>query len=346
MRDSASNWGTAREVMGMAGPPLAGLRVVELVDDTARFAGKLLAEAGASVVQLGDAFSGPEMSDPVVAARGGLLDWWYDGGKRRHVVDLDSEEGRSTYRQLAEHADVIIETAAPGRLADLGIDHGDLVGPNPTLVQVSLTPFGRTGPRAAWQTSDLVAGALSGALSVSGTPDRAIGAWGRQNLHLASSMACVCALAGLYRARETGRGQLVDLSLHEVMTASIEHVLFQWWFADVLPFPQRALRQGSLHWLGCYVVANTKRGACNIAPVPSPLPLFEWMAEEGDPEAAELIELTANGTPPEMPRVMNAVRRFARTKNAGELFDEAQRRHVAFGEVQTVEQVAANPQLK
>jgi crotonobetainyl-CoA:carnitine CoA-transferase CaiB-like acyl-CoA transferase len=319
---------------------------LELADDTARFAGKLLAEAGASVVQLCAGFPGPEMTDPAVAARGGLLDWWYDGGKRRHVVDLATEDGRGAYRHLAERADVVIETLAPGRLAGLGVDHADIVTANPTLVQVSLTPFGRTGPRSGWQTSDLVAGALSGALSVSGTPDQAIGAWGRQNLNLASSMACVCALAGLYRARETGRGQLVDLSLHEVMTSTIEHVLFQWWFHDVLPFPQRALRQGSLHWLGCYVVANAKRGACNIAPVPSPLALFEWMMEEDDPEAADLAEHAQRGAPAEMPRVMSAARRFARTKDSGELFREAQRRHLAFGEVQTVPQVVTNPQLE
>ena len=47
-----------------------------------------------------------------------------------------------------------------------------------------------------------------------------------------------------------------------------------------------------------------------------------------------------------MPRVMNAIRRFALTKDSGELFLEAQRRHIAFGEVQTVAQVAANPQYE
>ena len=74
------------------------------------------------------------------------------------------------------------------------------------------------------------------------------------------------------------------------MTSSIENLFFQWWFPDLLPIPQRALRQGSLHWLGAYVVANAKHGACNIAPVPQPAPLFEWMAEEGDPEGAELAD--------------------------------------------------------
>ena len=36
----------------MATGPLSGLRVIELVDESGRFAGKVLAETGASVVQL------------------------------------------------------------------------------------------------------------------------------------------------------------------------------------------------------------------------------------------------------------------------------------------------------
>jgi crotonobetainyl-CoA:carnitine CoA-transferase CaiB-like acyl-CoA transferase len=322
---------------------LAGLRVVEFSDETGRFAGKVLAEGGASVVRLGARFPGPSMlGEP--AARGGLLNWWYDGGKQTVTIDLSTSNGQSDYRRLAENADLVIETQPPGRLAELGLDHSDVSVANPSLVQVSLTPFGRTGPRAGWVTSDLVAGALSGVLSVSGLPDQAVEPWGRQNLNIGSLMACACGLAGVFSARETGRGQHVDLSLHEVMTSSIEHLFFQWWFADLLPLPRRALRQGSLHWLGAYLVANAKSGACNIAPVPHPGPLFEWMAEEGDPEAAELSKLSIEEAIAEMPRVMNALKRFALTKDSGELFHEAQRRHVAFGEVQTVAQVAANPQ--
>ena len=213
-------------------------------------------------------------------------------------------------------------------------------------MQVSLTPFGRTGPRADWQTSDLVAGAMSGVLSISGTPDQAIGAWGRQNLTFGSLMACICGLAGVHAARETGQGCLVDLSLHEVMTSSIENLFFQWWFPDLLPIPQRALRQGSLHWLGAYVVANAKRARATSPRSRSRPLLFEWMAEEGDPEGAELAKMTIEDALAEMPRVMNAIRRFALTKDSGELFLEAQRRHIAFGEVQTVAQVAANPQYE
>ncbi|HEU0042260.1 MAG TPA: CoA transferase, partial [Jiangellaceae bacterium] len=330
----------------MASGPLSGLRVIEMTGDDGRLAGKMLTEAGASVVRLGPAFAGPAMSDPAVAARGGLLDWWFDGGKDVVPDDLTSEAARNAYRQLAERADLVIESSPPGRLAELGLDHDTLVALNPRLVQVSLTPFGRTGPRAHWQTSDLVAAALGGVLSVSGTADHPVNPWGRQNVNFGAFMAAICGLAGVWDARESGVGQHVDLSLHETVTSSLEHLFFQWWFGDVLPLPRRALRQGSLHWLGAYVVANARTGACNISTAPNPALLFEWMAEEGDEEGAELAALPIEEVLFQMPRVMAAVKRFALTKDSGELFAEAQRRHIAFGEVQTVAQVAANPQYE
>ena len=73
----------------MADGPLEGLRVVDLTDDSGRFATKLLTECGASVARIGHGISGPPMRSAEVASRGGLLDWWYDGGKQRIDVDLD-----------------------------------------------------------------------------------------------------------------------------------------------------------------------------------------------------------------------------------------------------------------
>jgi len=325
---------------------LDGLRVIELGGELSRVAGKLLAEGGASVARIGRHSPGPPMLDPELAARGGLLDWWTEGAKGWVDIDLDGDAGQDAYRRLCRHADLVIETQPPGRLATLGLDHDDVRTDNPALVQVALTPFGRTGPRADWQTSDLVAGALSGVLSLSGLPEHAVNPWGRQQLNFGALLAAICGLAGVHAARETGQGAFVDLSLHEVMTSSIENLFFQWWFPDVLPLPQRALRQGSLHWLGAYVVANARHGACNVAPTPQGGPLFEWMAEEGDPEGADLAAMPPEESFAQMPRVMNAIRRFAATKDSGELFHEAQRRHVAFGEVQTVAQVAENPQYE
>src|SRR5205085_797947 len=156
----------------------------------------------------------------------------------------DDADDRARYRSLATRADLVIDTMRPGWLGEHGIDHGSLVAENPTLVQVSLTPFGQTGPWSSWTTSDIVAGALGGVLCVSGSPDRANNPFGRQNFHFGSYMAAVCGLAGVRSARATGAGQHVDLSLHETIATSIEQLWFQYWFSDVLPLPQIAPRQG------------------------------------------------------------------------------------------------------
>lgn len=137
------------------------------------------------------------MTDERAARRGGVLDWWYDGGKRRHLLDLDSPEGRAGYRQLAAAADLVVETERPGRLAELRIDHEQLLASNRRLCQVSITPFGRTGPWRDWLTSDLVSAALAGTLSVTGLADRPLNLWGRQAYNYAGYLAAQAALAAV-----------------------------------------------------------------------------------------------------------------------------------------------------
>jgi crotonobetainyl-CoA:carnitine CoA-transferase CaiB-like acyl-CoA transferase len=328
----------------MAMGPLEGLRVLDLTNDIGRFATKLLAESGASVIRLGSGATGPPMVAPDAATRGGLLDWWYDGGKIRLAVDLVTEEGRDAYRRLAESADLILESEPPGRLAELGIDYPDLAVANSHLVQVSLTPFGRTGPRAHWQTTDLVAAAMGGVLSLSGLPDQPINPWGRQAFNFGSLVAAVSALAGVRSARVEGIGQLIDVSLHEVVCTTIEQLLFQYWFDDILPYPKIAKRQGSLHWIGAYQVVPAATGWEMITPTPNAAGLIAWMVEKGFEPAIELAAKPIAELVNQLSTVMDVVAQFARTMDAGKLFHAAQDRHIAFGEVQTVSQVAENPQ--
>ncbi|MGH9006238.1 MAG: CoA transferase [Acidimicrobiales bacterium] len=324
--------------------PLEGLRVLDVTDDSGRFATKLLAESGASVVQICPTTPGPAMRDVEVVAQGGLLDWWYDGGKARINLDLTTDAGRTGYRALAERVDLIVETQAPGALADMGLDHPDLAPTNRRLAQVSLTPFGRTGPRAGWQTSDLVAAAMGGVLSVSGLPDQPINPWGRQAFNFGGLLAAISGLAAVRAAGVTGVGQHVDLSLHESVCSTVEQLLFQYWFDDHLPYPKVALRQGSLHWIGAYKVVPAKTGWEMITPTPNAVGLMTWMLEEQFEPAIELATLPPEELIGNLGRVMDTIGEFAKTKDAGELFHSAQERHIAFAEVQTVAQVATNPQ--
>ena len=325
--------------------PLAGLRVLDLTDDLGRFGTKLLAEFGAEVIRPGGAGSRGGPLPGIAGERGGVLDWWFDAAKTPVSLDLGSEAGIDDYRRLAATADLIVEGKPVGFLAERGIDHADLVAANPLLVQVSVTPFGRTGPRAKWQSSDLVAGALGGVLSITGTAEEPLNSWGWQNYNFAGFAAAISGLATVRSARSSGRGQLVDLSLHEVVTGSIENLFMQYFYDDVLPLPKLAARQGSLHWLGAYEVVPAKSGNIMITPTPQAEQLIDWMVASGIEAADQFVGMPVEQLLERMPELMAAMKAFTRTTDAGELWQEAQKRHIAFGEVQSVPQVAANPQF-
>jgi crotonobetainyl-CoA:carnitine CoA-transferase CaiB-like acyl-CoA transferase len=325
------------------GGALEGLRVLDLTDESGRLAGKLLAEAGADVVRLRAGSPGPPMIGPA-AERGGLLDWWYDVGTRRAPLDLDSAEGQRAFRDLAARAELLIETELPGRLAALGLDYADLRLLNPRLVHVSLTPFGREGPRAGWQTSDLVSAAFGGVLSVTGEPEQPLNSWGRQSFNVGGFFAAIVGLAGVYAARSNGQGQQIDLSLHECVSTCTEQVLMFWFFRHLLPVAI-APRQASLHWSGAYEVMPCTDGHVMITPTPSVPRLVEWVAEDGMADAVAGMAGELAQVREKVPQLMAALREWAATKDAHGLFLEGQRRHLPFGEVLSVAEVAASPQL-
>ena len=326
---------------------LAGIRVLDLASGPARFATKLLAEMGADVVKpAGWGPSGRPMADPTVAARGGLLEWTYDGGKRLVAVDPESPEGIARLQRLATAADLPIDDAEPGWLAEHGLDHAHLGVSNPALVSVSLTAFGHNGPRAGWRGSDLVAAALGGVCALTGPVDKPLNSWGRQNEHFGSFVAVISALAALQAVRAGGSGQHVDVSLHEVVTGSIENLFFPYFYADRLDdLPAIQARQGSLHWLRVYDVVPARSGTVMITPTPSPSPLIDWMVEEGFEEAIEFAGLDIEEILARRDDLMALIARFCLGHDAGYLFTEAQSRRIAFGEVQSVPQVVANPQF-
>lgn len=281
---------------------------------------------------------------PMTAVPGGLLDWWFDGGTPALPLDLDRADDRARFLDLVGTADVLIETEPPHRLADLGLGVARLAAANPLLTHVSLTPFGADGPRAGWQSSDLVMAAAGGILSVNGVPDEPVAVWGRQMDNLGGAYATICALSGLRRARTTGRGMHFDLSHQQAVVSCSEHVLMFWWYADAFrdiggPI---AARQASVHWSRAYEVVPCSRGFCMVSPSAGGVPdLVTWMAERGHPPELPDDLTDARAV---IAAFMVALRAFALELDATEVFQGGQARHVPFGEVLTVAEVVASPQ--
>ncbi len=322
--------------------PLEGVRVLDASDASARLAGKLLTEMGAEVLRLRAGEAGPAMS----TVPGGLLDWWHDGGTSLLPLELEQPDDRARLLHLVPHADILIETEEPGRLDRLGLDRATLAAANPGLVHVSMTPFGADGPRARWRSSDLVMAAAGGILSVNGLADEPVAVWGRQMDNIGGLYAAICALAGLRRARATGRGTHFDLSHQQSIASCTEHVLMFWWWPEVFAALGAPIagRQGSLHWVRAYEVVPCARGYCMVSPSAGGVPeLIAWMTERGHPPDLP-DDPAAMSTPAAIASFMAALREFAVELDATEVFLGGQARHVPFGHVLPVPDVAECPQ--
>src|SRR5262249_12865204 len=128
-------------------------------------------------------------------AEGSLWWWFYNVGKRGVVLDLDTLAGAAHFRQLVGTADVVLEGEAPDRLGALGLDHEDLRSARPELVWISVTPFGRTNPRALEPAVDLTVLAGGGPVWSCGYDDHSlppVRGGGNQGYHT----ACLWAVTG------------------------------------------------------------------------------------------------------------------------------------------------------
>jgi crotonobetainyl-CoA:carnitine CoA-transferase CaiB-like acyl-CoA transferase len=140
--------------------------------------------------------------------------------KRSIVLDLQSSpEDRETFSRLLATTHLFVEATPLGDLEAQGFSDERLKKINPTLVTLSLTPFGRTGPYRHYKGSDAIANACGGFLYGQGDDTKGqCTAPSHLAYQVAASVAAMLGLAGIRHARATGVGQRIDVSLQEALT--------------------------------------------------------------------------------------------------------------------------------
>ncbi|MBM4414737.1 MAG: CoA transferase [Chloroflexi bacterium] len=219
-----------------AAGPLTDLRVVELCDEAGAWAGKLLADLGAEVVKVeppgGNRTRGyaPFYRDEPHPDRS-LYFWHYNTNKRSVTLGLDTSDGRGVFRRLVARADVLLEDQPPGRMAALGLDYADLAPAQPGLIMASLTPFGRSGPRAGAPATDLTILAGAGPAWSCGYDDHAlppVRGGGNQGYQTGCHWAVATVLVALLHRDFTGEGQHLDVNMHAASNVTTEAGTYQW----------------------------------------------------------------------------------------------------------------------
>jgi crotonobetainyl-CoA:carnitine CoA-transferase CaiB-like acyl-CoA transferase len=203
--------------------PLKGIRVIELARVLAGpWAGQLLADLGADVIKIENPEGGDDTrhwGPPFVKGADGenLSAAYYHAtnrGKRSVAIDLKTANGQEAVRRLGSNADVLIENFKVGGLAKYGLDYETLKALNPRLVYCSITGFGQTGPYAARAGYDFIIQAMSGLMSITGEPGREPQKAGVAISDIFTGLYTVIAIqAALRHAEQTGKGQLIDMSL-------------------------------------------------------------------------------------------------------------------------------------
>ena len=253
-------------------PPLAGVRVLDLTHVIAGpFGTTMLADLGAEVVKVEKPGSGDDLrSAGRYPGREEHEDLFNanNRSKKSITVDLKQAEGRALCQRLAAIADVVVENFAPGTAARLGMGWDDLKPLNPRLVYCSLSGFGQTGPYSNRLALDILVQAMTGLMSVTGTPDGPpLKAGAPLGDVISGMMASYAILGALYAVKREGVGRYIDVSMQGSLLAALGPRMGQALHAGVaarrignenpMRVPSHAYLTADGHWLTIQV--NSQR---------------------------------------------------------------------------------------
>ena len=204
---------------------LAGIRVLDLTRVLAGpYCTMFLGDLGAEVVKVEQPGVGDDTRGWGPPFAGGESAYFLciNRNKKSLTVDLKSAEGIALIRQLAQHADVLIENFRPGAMDRLGLGEKELRGANQKLVYASLSGFGADGPMADIPGYDLIVQAWGGLMSITGTDESGPLKVGVAIIDLvAGLMLGKSIVAALYAREKIGVGQKIDTSLLEAEVAAL-----------------------------------------------------------------------------------------------------------------------------
>lgn len=327
---------------------LGHVRVLDLADGPAGFCGRLLADLGADVVKVeppgGEASRaiGPFQRDEPVPGES-LSFWHHNLNKKSVTLDLAAAAGRELFVEMARRADVVIEAFPPDTMSGLGLGWETLHGANPRLVLASINGFGQTGPRRRFKSCDLVVAAFGGHMFVSGSPSTPpLRIAGDQSFYLASLHAAVGVVLALRRVARGGDGVRIDMSAHEAVVSSLEHVLVRRVFDKVV-----ASREGSRYRNGGFAILPCADGHILAAPLQQWDTVVQWVAGEGMAEDLEGDEWRDESYRREhVDHVLDVLARWTRTHRIRELFELAQLMRLPWAPVHALSDVLDDEQLR
>jgi len=341
----------------VGGVVLSSIRILEICDEAGFLAGKILGDLGADVVKV--EAPGGDLVGRRPPYLGGIRDperslaWLaLNTSKRGVTLDPESSPGRAVLQRLLDQTDVLLDTFAPGMLDAWGLGWDAMQRQYPRLVRCAITPFGQTGPHAQLRARDLVVVAMGGNASMTGDPDRPPLRCTLPTSYYHAAPEAVLGVLMALQARETsGRGQLVDVSLHECQLGTL---LGGPGLYGNSPRPPRrsGARSGRTReiWLARdgYVSFGLRGGPARVAGLRA---MVAWMSESGAAPAwlcnydwEQFSPATLDDVA--LARLEAALGSFFASKTMRELYAGALERRILLAPCNDAREILAHPQLR
>lgn len=330
--------------------PLKGIRILDATHVLAGpFASYQLSLLGADVIRVEhpgglDITRNNDWDQSRAQAQMGVGFLGVNGNKRSLAVDLKTEAGREVFKAVALTCDVVLENFRPGKMASLGLGAEDLRGLKPELIYASLTGFGQSGPLIDRPAYDHIVQGMSGVMSVTGTEESGPLRAGFPLVdYLAGLMGAFAITAALFQRAQTGKGDVVDVSMLDAALATMGTNIVEWTVAERRPVRPGNKPYSGSPFSGCYdtkdgmivVVGNTMAQAtalamlCGMEDVLADPRMGKWHAH---PELTD--ELSGKFA------------EFFATKTALEWEEELNALSIPCGKVREIPEVLEEPHIK
>lgn len=227
---------------------LEGLTVVySAIEIAAPTAAQLMAEWGANVIWIENVHTGDSMRDTA------YIKEIERRNQRSVALNPFKPEGREVLLKLIEQADIFIESSKGPVYKERGITDELLWEHNPELVITHISGFGQYGDetrikRAAY---DLTVQAYTGYAAQNGTPEQPMIAAPYTGDYFSALMAVSSTLAALYKAKQTGKGESIDLAMYETMLRVGAYYMVDYLNAGTL-YPRPGAEHQNLCAIGVY----------------------------------------------------------------------------------------------
>jgi crotonobetainyl-CoA:carnitine CoA-transferase CaiB-like acyl-CoA transferase len=328
--------------------PLSDYRVLDLAGPLGLHCTKLLADMGADVIKIeppsGDESRRiPPFKNDTPHPEQSLYFLHFNTNKRSITLDIEKPDGRAIFLELVSKADVVLETARPGKMAELGLGYETLREHNRGLVYAAITPFGQTGPWRDYKANDMAGIALGNLLYLAGEPgEPPLQPPGEIAYGMASTYGAFGIAVALYHRLDSGNGQYIDVSMHECAGHIAGYFIPNYGYTGAKP--ARASRKGEETDL--YDPYATKNGYARIfiIPVEQWRRLVDWMGRPASISEPEFEKMSYRRQHPDI--VVGAIAEFCAKHTKEELYEEGQKRRIAVTPINTAGEFIEMEQTK